>query len=82
MYFIELSTERDEWPSERYQHSKVEESCKQAERQLEMLSTKWAAWGSGQECEEMVTQMCNSKTGFKPSYLRVEKVSGLEEWRG
>lgn len=60
----------------------MEESCKQAERQLEMLSTKWAPWDSGQECEEMVTQMRNSKTGFKPCYLRVLKVSGLEEWRG
>lgn len=48
-----------------------------------MLSTKQAAWDSSQEREEeVVTQMRNSKTGFKQLYLRVEKGSGLEEWSG
>lgn len=51
LYCIELSTKRDEWLSGRYQDSKVEQSCKQAERQLGMLSTKQAAWDSGQERE-------------------------------
>ena len=52
--------------SGRYQDSKVEESCKQAERQLGMMSAKWAAWDSGQERDgEVVTQMHKSKTGFK-----------------
>ena len=60
----------------------MEESCKQAERQLIMLSTKWAAWDRGQEREEVVTQMCSSKTALKQLYLRVEKGSGLEEWKG
>jgi len=61
----------------------VEESCKRAERQLGTLATMWAAGASGWErVEEVVTEMCNSKTVFKQLYFRVEKGSSLVEWSG
>lgn len=57
----------------------MDESYKQAGRQLGVLSAKWASWHSGQEHEKKVAQMHNSETGLKQMYLRVGKGSGWKD---